>query len=104
MEGTTALIGPTLSGAFFTLGRMIPFVVDAISYALSVVTLLLIRTPFQEERVQQRRHLLTEIREGIVWMWQQPVIRDMTLINIIAAFLMPGSTLAIIVLAQQRHA
>ncbi|MEO7019215.1 MAG: MFS transporter [Ktedonobacteraceae bacterium] len=104
MEGTTALCGPSLSGLLFTLGQMLPFVTDAISYAVSIVSLLLIRTPFQGERKTERPHLLAEIREGIVWMWQQPLIRAMTVFMVPAAFFIPGSTLAIIVLAQQRGA
>ncbi len=104
MEGTTALCGPSLSGLLFTLGQMLPFVTDAISYAVSIVSLLLIRTPFQGERKAERPHLLAEIREGIVWMWQQPLIRAMNIFMLPAAFVIPGSTLAIIVLAQQRGA
>jgi hypothetical protein len=104
MEGTTALCGPSLGGLLFTLGQMLPFVSDAISYAVSIVSLLLIRTPFQGERKTERPHLLAEIREGIVWMWQQPFIRAMNIFMLPAAFVIPGHTLAIIVLAQQRGA
>ncbi len=104
VEGVTGLLGPGLAGPLFALARMLPFVTDAISYGVSIVTLLLIRTPFQTPRVQQRRHLLVEIREGMVWMWQQPVIRAMNLMNVAAALVTPGSMLVVIVVARQHAA
>ncbi len=104
MEGTTALCGPSLSGLLFTVSRFLPFVVDAISYGVSIVTLLLIRTPFQQERQPARHHLLGEISEGMAWMWKQPFLRAVTPLMFSGAFFLNGATLAIIVLAQQRHA
>lgn len=107
MEGTTALCGPSLSGLLFTLSQLLPFVADAISYLVSIITLLLIRTPFQEERKAARPQLLKQIHEGIAWMWRQPFIRSMTLLMVLATFFSgggAGTTLAVIVLAQQRGA
>jgi MFS family permease len=104
VEGVTGLLGPGLAGPLFALAQMLPFVADAISYAASILTLLLIRTPLQTPRVQQRGHLLAEIREGMAWMWQQPVIRMMNLTNIGSALVNPGSTLIVIVIAQQHGA
>lgn len=104
VEGTTALFGPSLSGALYTLGAMFPFITDAISYLISIVTLLFIRTPFQQERKSGRRNVLAEIREGISWVWHQPFILTMTLLMGAGAFVYSGYALVIIILAQQKHA
>lgn len=104
MEGTTTLCGPPFGGLLFALGQALPFGADALSYAVSIISLLLIQTPFQGERQAKRPHLWQEIRVGIVWMWQQPFIRSMTLLMSLATFFMAGSTLTVIVLAQQRGA
>lgn len=104
MEGTTTLGGPSLSGLLFGLGRSLPFLADAISYAISILTLLLIRAPFQGERPSQRRHLAAEVQAGMRWVWQQPFIRMMTLLMSAGALVLSGSTLAVIVLAEQRGA
>lgn len=104
MEGTTALSGPSLSGLLFTLGHSLPFIADTLSYAASIVTLLLIRAPFQGERKAEKPHLRREIRAGIAWVWQQPFIRSMTLLMAIATFFAGGNDLSVIVLAQQRGA
>ncbi|HEY0754104.1 MAG TPA: MFS transporter [Ktedonobacteraceae bacterium] len=108
MEGTTALGGPALGGLLFSLGRALPFLTDAISYAISILTLLLIRVPFQGPREAapplSRRHVLAEVRVGLSWLWRQPFIKAMTVLMASGSFFISGSSLAIIVLAQQRGA
>src|SRR5579883_2001438 len=104
MEGTTALCGPSLSGLLFTLSTAFPFLADAVSYAVSILTLLFIRTPFQGERQKTQHHLFAELREGLFWMWRQPFIRSMTVFMGASAFFLSGSSLVVIVLAQQRGA
>ncbi len=52
---TVTLVGPSLGGALFGLGRAVPFLVDAVSYVFSLASLLAIRTPFQEQRERTRR-------------------------------------------------
>jgi MFS family permease len=42
--------GPPLGGFLFGIGRALPFLVDAVSYTFSLVSVLAMRTPFQEER------------------------------------------------------
>lgn len=104
VEGTTALFGPSLSGVLYTLGAMFPFLTDAISYLISIVTLVLIRTPFQRERASTGRNVWAEIAEGVLWVWHQPFILTMTLLMGAGAFVFSGNTLIIIILAQQQHA
>src|SRR5216684_1440031 len=104
VEGTTALFGPSLSGALYTLSEMFPFITDAISYLISIVTLLLIRTPFQHERKLVHRNVLREIAEGMSWLWHRPFVLTMTLLMGAGAFVFSGNVLIIIILAQQQHA
>lgn len=104
VEGTTSLFGPSLSGILYSLGIMLPFLTDALSYLISIVTLSLIRTPFQQPRGATRRNMLAEIAEGLRWVWHQPFILTMTLLMGAGAFVLSGSTLLIIILAQQQHA
>jgi MFS family permease len=44
------LVGPPFGGALFGVARSLPFLADAISYVFSIGSLLLMRTPFQEQR------------------------------------------------------
>jgi len=104
VEGSTALLGPSLSGILYTLGAMFPFITDAISYLISIVTIVLIRTPFQRERALSHRNVWAEAIEGVLWVWHQPFILAMTLLMGAGAFVFSGNTLVIIILAQRQHA
>ena len=104
VEGTTALLGPSLSGLLYTMGTMLPFITDAVSYLVSIATLLLIRTPFNPQRNGIQRKVGAEIAEGTLWVWRQPFILTMTLLMGAGAFVMPGSTVIVIVLAERSHA
>ena len=53
------LAGSPLGGALFTIARVLPFVVDVISYAFSAISLLLMRAKFQEER--EHDHLAASV-------------------------------------------
>jgi predicted MFS family arabinose efflux permease len=103
-ESTASLLGPALGGALYGLSRLLPFLADASSYAVSAVSLLLIRTPFQGDRTMVRRHLLAEVVEGLTWLWRQPLLFFMALISGGMRFLAAGSSLVLIVLAQQQGA
>ncbi|HLJ80713.1 MAG TPA: MFS transporter [Ktedonobacterales bacterium] len=104
VEGTTTLCGPSLSGALYTLSAMLPFVADAISYVVSIVTVALMRLPFQRERPSRRGKLWAEIGDGVQWVWHQPFILAMTLLMGAGAFVLSGEVLIVIILAQQQHA
>jgi MFS family permease len=104
VEGTTALVGPPLGGFLYTLGMMLPFVADAISYVISIVTMLFMRVPVQSERPATRRKIWSEITDGMLWVWQQPFILTMTLLMGAGALIFSGNVLIVIILAQQQHA
>jgi MFS family permease len=95
------LIGPPLAGFLYQLGRSLPFLADASSYAVSVFSLLFIQQKFQEERPTEQRSLWTEVAQGMRWLWQQPLIRFMALLTGGIFLTYTASTLVVIVLAKQ---
>ena len=103
-DAVSQMAGPSIGGALYGFGRAVPFLTDAISYAASVVTLSRIRTQFQGERPESETHLWQEVREGMVWLWRQPLMRVLALmIGTLNLFSM-GWVLLIIVLAQRFQA
>ncbi|MGA7731022.1 MAG: MFS transporter [Chloroflexia bacterium] len=78
-----SLIGPGLGGALYQgVGRVVPFLVDAVSYGLSAFSLLFIRTGFQGDRsVDVDRDLRAEIGQGIRWLWNRPLLRFIAFIT-----------------------
>ena len=100
--GAANIVGPSF-GAFLyqAFGRGVPFLVDALTYAVSVMSLLRIRTPFRGEPAAERRDLRAEVAEGLAWLWRNPLIRFMAFItggtNLVGA----ASPLVLIVLAKE---
>lgn len=100
-----AIIGPSLGTLLYqTFGRSIPFLVDAISYGISVVSLTFIKSSFQSERVIVKRNLRAEIAEGIQWVWRKPLIRYMAFLTGGVNFIYTAIPLITIVLAKQMGA
>jgi MFS family permease len=99
-RGSVVLLGaPPVGGVLFGVARSIPFVVDAISYAFSTVSLLSMRTRFQEERHPEAR---TDLREGLAFFWRIPFLRTTVAMIAVSNFAASGVPLALIVLAK-RH-
>ncbi len=94
---TVRLVGPPLGGALFGLGRAVPFLVDAASYAFSILSLLAMRTPFQERREVDTSPLRSQIAEGVRFLWSRPFLRTCALIYGLGNFAMPGLLLVMIV-------
>jgi len=95
------LVGQPLGGALFGLSRLLPFAADAVSYAVSFVSLLFVRPAFQEERARTPVRLRADIAEGIVWLWRRPFLRIAVLLVAGSNFAFSAITLALIVRAKE---
>jgi len=99
------ILGQALGGILFGISRLLPFAVDALSYAVSLLTLLLIRTDFQHApQPAASPSLRREITEGIAWLLRQPFIRLTALLSAANDLVVNALFLAVIVLAQRRGA
>ena len=100
---TVYLAGPPLGGALFGLARSLPFLVDAVSYTFSTGTLLAMRTPFQEEREERETAgLLTQVKEGLAWLWGHAFLRTCALLFVGGNFLFGALELILIVAAKRQ--
>lgn len=95
------LAGPPVGGLLFGLARSLPFVVDAISYAFSTASLLLMRGRFQQEREPETAPLGTRLVEGLAFVWEQAFLRTTMLMIAVSNFSSSGVQLAVIVLAKR---
>ena len=104
IDSVSELIGPSIGGVLYSIGRAVPFLTDAISYGASVLSLFCIKAKFQEERNPASLHLFADIKEGLSWLWKQPLLRFLALLTggMIAPVI--GYSLILIVIAQSQHA
>jgi Transmembrane secretion effector len=94
--------GAPLGGALFGVARALPFLFDAVSYAFSTLSLLSMRTPFQEERARDLAPLRSRVAEGFRFLWNQPFLRTCALLFGLGNFLGPGLLLAIVVIGRRQ--
>jgi MFS family permease len=74
------LAGPPLGGALYSVSRGLPFLVDAVSFAVSALAISWIRTPLPAPaRTATENGFLIEIKEGFGFVWKQTVIRSIML-------------------------
>jgi MFS family permease len=102
-QGITALLSPLLGGALYGFRQVLPFLADAVSYVVSVLSLLFIKVSFQEKRLLVHRKLHIEIKEGLSWLWHQPLIRYMAFLTGGLNFTSAGLIPILIVLVKQQH-
>jgi len=100
-EQGAALIGQPLGAVLFGISRSLPFVADAVSYAVSLIALTFIRPAFQEKRTPVQTQLRTEIAEGVRWLWRQSFLRAAVMLIAGANFVLNGLVLALIVRAKE---
>ncbi len=101
-QAVVRLTGPPLGGALFGLARALPFLVDAVSYGFSTLSLLAMRTPFQEERDPQLASLRLRLAEGFRFVWSQPFLRTCALLFGLTNFIGPGVLFAVVVIGKQQ--
>ena len=94
------LAGQPLGGALFGISRLLPFAADAISYAISFISLLFVKSQFQEERVRSTTRLRAEIVEGVTWLWRQQFMRAAVLLIAVSNFAFAAVILSLIVREQ----
>lgn len=82
--------GPGLAGVLVgALTAPVALVANAFSYLVSVVTLLLIRTPEPRPRTSEaKRRLLPELRDGLRWVLRNPILRALALVGFCCNFSM----------------
>ena len=90
------LLGGPVAGGLFVLAASLPFAVDAVTFALAaVLALTLPRKPAAS--AAPRTSLWSAAVAGLRWMWREPALRLLAMLNA-AANLVIGALMAVIVL------
>jgi MFS family permease len=97
---SAALVGPALGGTLYQIGRGLPFLVDAISYIISAISLLFVKSDFQQS-TDTKKIQLNEVMHGAQWLWQHDVIRTITVARAFGGIVSGGQSLILILLAQR---
>ncbi|HET8912988.1 MAG TPA: MFS transporter [Ktedonobacteraceae bacterium] len=96
--------GSLIGGALYSLGKVIPFLANAFSFGVSVLSLRLIRGNFRDSQQEARQPFRQAIIEGFSWLWKQPLLRFLTLVNGADSLRYGAGYLLILILAKNLHA
>jgi MFS family permease len=96
-DGAQDLAAPPIGAALFTLTVWLPFVVDAVTFALSAVLVFTLRGPFRAERPAQPTSVRVELRDGFEFIRRRPFFRAATVVWVTLGFAL-GLALATLVL------
>jgi MFS family permease len=99
---TVTIVAPPLGGSLFGVGRALPFLADAFSYAFSLASLLAIRTPFQELREYEKVPLRTQLAEGFRWLWSHRFLRTCAILFTWVNAVFEGTFLVLIVVGRRQ--
>jgi len=73
------LCGPALGGLLFSLRRTLPFLVDTVSFLISLVCVLSVRTSLRPKNPGAvERRFLPSVRAGWQHVWRDPLLRSTT--------------------------
>jgi MFS family permease len=96
----TGLAGPLLSGALFTAGQAIPFLLDSASFAVSAASVARIRGKLGTSKQRTLpTAALAEIRIGWRYVWHHPFLRSMMLYSAGSNFVATALIFGIILVA-----
>jgi MFS family permease len=96
------LAGTAAGGFLFAVGRVVPFVVDALTHTMAFLGLAFLRLPPREVRPEPIGHLGREMAAGLRWVWQQRHIRVTALCAVVLNLFFSAFYIVVIVLAAAR--
>jgi MFS family permease len=105
-EFLSLILGPPLGGVLYAAGRLLPFLVNSVSFLASVGSVGLMRTRFQEARApgSPTTSVLHDVREGVVWLARNPFLRATTLALSAATVLLNALFFALLVISREHGA
>lgn len=103
-DSIAQLIGPSVGTLLYSIKQFVPFLIDSISYLVSLLTLKSIQTEFQEEREIEEVKIKKQLVEGISWLFKNKAVRFMSLLNAGVSFVLADLMLIVIILAKDKGA
>jgi MFS family permease len=95
--------GPPLGGWLFSIGRIVPFLVDAATFAVAAILVAVHRVtlgPAPQEHVE-RQSILADVGEGLRWVRDHDLIRSFVAVSTVVNFTQSAIQSVLVLLATQ---
>jgi len=73
---------------------------DAASFAMSSLSLLLVRASFNKSRTKPDTSISTDVKAGLAYIWSHPLLRTLTIVAAITNFFLVNANAQIVLLAK----
>ncbi|HEX7302257.1 MFS transporter [Lentzea sp.] len=93
--------GPPLGALLMAAGRAVPFVVDAVTFAVAAVCAWFAKIPARTE-TRPRQKMRHDVKEAGSWLWDQKGLRNLTAVFLVLNLLGGATLLPVIVLVGER--
>ncbi|SER01105.1 MFS transporter [Lentzea albida] len=93
--------GPPLGALLIAAGRAVPFVVDAITFALAAVCAWFAKIPARGEP-KPRQRMRHDLKDAGRWLWRQTGLRNLTVVFLVLNLLGGASMLPVLALVAER--
>jgi MFS family permease len=91
------VVGPPLGGLLYGIGRAVPFLADAVSYSISVLTSAELKGDFTSTAdASERRGLWAESFEGLKLLWRDSFLRVVLILAPLINFAFTGAIFTVI--------
>ena len=101
---TASLIGPPAAGLLYGIGRTLPFLVDALTFASAAVCTALVRRPLPAPHRPSRQHLVGDVVEGVRWLRRARPVRDLVVSTMVSNIAFTGAATTVLLALQQAGA
>lgn len=93
--------GPPLGALLLAVGRAVPFVADAITFAVAAICAWFAKIPARGEQ-KPRRRMHHDMKDAARWLWHQTGLRNLTIIFLVLNLLGGASMLPVFALVAER--
>ncbi|GLV55635.1 MFS transporter [Dictyobacter sp. S3.2.2.5] len=101
-----SILGPVLAGVLVAFVPLVTLIfIDASSFLLSALSIALVATSFngrREEEQGERRHILRDVMEGLRYVWEHPVLRNISIMMALVNFVSASHGAQLVLFAKQR--
>ncbi|WP_338255742.1 MFS transporter [Dictyobacter halimunensis] len=99
------MVGPSFGGFLYqTVGPMISFLADALSYVINAIALSFVNNSLSLEKKEPDEGLRKGLKEAAAWLWGQQLYRVYLCMSWIRIIVVEAVSLLVIILAKQFHA
>ncbi|MBE1609941.1 MFS transporter [Actinopolymorpha pittospori] len=96
-----SLIGPPAAALLYGIGRTLPFLIDALTFAIAAVCTAMVRRPLPAPQRPRSQSLARDVVEGVGWLRRARPVRDLVVSTMVSNIAFTGAATTVLLALQQ---